>query len=209
MTFDTFSKRMAAFSAIVIFLSLTACSTFYGIKKPEALTGKAIPETAEKYQIPPGAGFILDTAYKTFVKKNSGNNENLLKNHLQPLQLLYFDKSGKLVSYFINCNAGGFPNLKWNRNGLLEHFPPATQTHPDSLLAFNDLLKFIRTTDGKKVNRKAYSRANYKMVVFWSVFMGRQSKRLIEQAKENYQLTNDKSVQLLFVNTDNLFAGTK
>jgi hypothetical protein len=166
------------------------------------------PRNRRKYRIPHGQIFVLDTAYKTFIRKISGQNKTLAKNHLQPLQLLYFNKSGELISYFINCNAGGFPNLKWNRNGMLDSFPPASQTTPDALFSFHDLLKFIKTPDGKKPNPKEFSHATYKTVVFWSVFMGRQSKRLIHQAEENYKLTNDKSAKLIFVNTDDLFTET-
>ncbi len=208
MTFHTPSSTLAIFPVMIVLTLFSACTAFYGIKQPKPLSGQAILETAEKYRIPHGQIFVLDTAYKTFIRKISGQNKTLAKNHLQPLQLLYFNKSGELISYFINCNAGGFPNLKWNRNGMLDSFPPASQTTPDALFSFHDLLKFIKTPDGKKPNPKEFSHATYKTVVFWSVFMGRQSKRLIHQAEENYKLTNDKSAKLIFVNTDDLFTET-
>ncbi len=194
------------FKVLVLSLAtvLVACSSFYGLKKLREYSPETIRETAERYHIPPERSYVLDTAYFTFIRKLYGNDTLQVKNHLQPLQVLYFDKSERLISHHLNCYARGFPNLKWNRDGLFDSFPAVTQIPADSMLTFGNLLRFIRPA-GDWTVKPTVSDKEYYVVVFWDIFMGRQSKRLIERVNENLLLSDGQQVEVLFVNNDGLF----
>ncbi len=202
-------KKLLVFGIIASLLTLTSCSkimsSFYGLKVPRERSPEKIQHFADKYGIPTDKSFVLDTSYMTFLVHPDTTQKVLIKNHLQPLQALYFDHSGQLVSYYINCNAGGFPNLKWNRNGLLDTFVPTTQTPTDTLLTLSRQLDFVRTMDNKSPGPTDYSQNDYTVVIYWSIFMGRQSKRLIKSIITNCHLAKGKSIDLLFVNEDNFF----
>jgi hypothetical protein len=66
-----------------------------------------------------------------------------IKNHYQPLQALYYNANGELSRFYVNCYAGGFPQLKWNRNGILNTFPPQHQAPVDSILSLKTLSNFL------------------------------------------------------------------
>jgi len=193
----------------IVLLFLTSCTNIftaiYGIKQPKAKSINEIQKKAEKYKIPLDQNYILDTSFLTFINKLAKTEKKLANDHLQPLQALYFNKSGQLVSYHINCYAGGFPNLNWERNGLLETFVPKSQTALDSLLNFEKQLQYIRTIEDKSVGLDNFSAADNNVVIYWSIFMGRQSKRLIRSIQDNCGLATDKKVKIIFVNNDNIF----
>ena len=109
-----------------------------------------------------------------------------MNNHVQPLQALYFDRSGRLVSYHVNCYAGGFPNLKWNHDDAFSSFPPASVSPLDTLVSLQDLLPHVKTPAGETPTCQS-SPVDYTVVVMWPVFMGRQSKRLIKTVKKNLE----------------------
>jgi hypothetical protein len=127
-----------------------------------------------------------------------------IKNYLQPLQALYYDKSGQLQSFQINCYAGGYPNLKWDRNEVMTTFPPKEQAPIDSILPLNIQLKYIQQLpDSKDISTEEY---DYIVFVHWNRFMGRQSKRLIQAVKANAKLAENQKVKIIYVNTDAIFA---
>ena len=152
---------------------------------------------ANKYSIPQKNSFIIDTTYISYVYSLDSSLNQIKKNHLQPLQALYFNKTGKLISYHINCYTGGFPNLKWNRNGVFDSFPPKTQAPLDTIFTYNDIRKFVKDINDDK-------NAEYNILVFWNIAMGRQSKRLIKIVNENAKLA-DKSINIIYVNDDDIF----
>jgi len=137
---------------------------------------------------------------------DSTNFKGQIKNHYQPLQVLYYNKTGELKSFQINCYAGGFPNLDWNRDSLFTTFPPREQAPIDSIISIDLQLKYIhplsQTID--------FSNENYEyiVIVYWNRLMGRQSKRLIHFVQENRKLAKDYKVKIIYVNTDNIFALT-
>lgn len=199
-------KKLLTMGAISVLLSLSGCAKLYGLKQPKARSNQTIQEFAARYKIPSGESFILDTSYLTFARNIDTTQKELIKNHLQPLQALYFDKSDRLVSYHINCYVGGgLMNLRWDRDGLFDTFPPEKQAPVDSLLNFKELLQFVRTFDNKAVDSSGYAKADYNVVIFWSIFTGRQSKRFIRLIKSNRELAKGKMVNFLFVNNDYLF----
>ena len=199
---------MKQFVLYLVLLALSSCSPvlmkMYGIRNPEHLNTATIAKTAKQYGVPEKDLFVLDSSYLSFIfSQDSSKYIAQIKNHSQPLQALYFDKSKNFVSYYINCRAGGFPNLKWNRNGMLDTFLPHTQTPLDNIISFKQHLKFIRTLKNESVSTDT-TNSDYYVIVYWNKFMGRQSKRLIQSIKENVKLSG-KSKKMYYVNTDNAY----
>ena len=204
-------KHPSTVLLLTLFVCVTlvsSCSSIvlscYGMRNPKPVDHTTIVKQAKKYHIPESDSYVLDTAYKEYVTTRGlpFTQENSY-NHLQPLQALYFDSNNNLVSFQINCYAGGFPNLNWNRNNSMGTFPPNQQAPVDSLIPLNKLITFMQPLAGAQ-NIKT-DNADYVVVVFWTKFMGRQSKRLIRYVQQNRQLAPDKKVKIVYVNADNLF----
>ena len=147
---------------------LTSCTRvatgIYGIKAIKPVNDELILKYARKYHIPENSSYNLDTSYFTWLfSPDTAKRRTQVKNHYQPLQALYYDKNGRLQSFQVNCYAGGFPNLEWERD----------------------------------------------VIVHWSRFMGRQSKRFIRLVQENAKLAGNQKVKIIYVNNDNVFAGAR
>jgi len=50
-----------------------------------------------------------------------------------------------------------------------------------------------------------YENSELNIIVFWAIFMGRQSKLLINEMKTYKERFSNKKINLIFVNVDNLF----
>lgn len=195
--------------AIASILELASCtailSGLYGVKKIKPVDDKIIARYSKKYNIPPADNYELDTTYFSYLASLDTTKYKLeIKNHYQPLQALYFNNSGSLISFHVNCYAGGFPNLKWNMNQNMATFPPKQQAPIDSVISLNKLVTFLKPLNTTSTFRVADY--DYVVIVFWNRFMGRQSKRLIRFVQENCKLENVKKVKLIYANTDNLFS---
>jgi hypothetical protein len=202
--------RITSVFFVLLSLFCSSCSflvgSMYGIKSPKKLNQTEIASQAEKYKIPLENSFELDTAYffeylKSFDQKRFSRE---ISNHSQPLQTLYFDKNGRLQIFYINCYAGGFPNLAWNKEGQFNSFPPKPQAPLDSLVNFQTLSRYLKPLPTTRLENKIS--ADYTIVVFWNRMMNRQSKQFIQLVQENAGKAKDQKVQLLYVNTDNLMA---
>jgi len=189
---------------------LTSCSTIffglYGMKKIKTVDEKTIVHYSKKYNIPSADSYELDTSYISILTSlDTTRYKSQRKNHYQPLQALYYDKTGQLQSFQINCYAGGFPNLHWDRNGILTTFPPRQQAPLDSIVPFDTQLKYLwLLSQTKKFSADSY---DYIVIVYWNRFMGRQSKRLIRFVQDNSKLATDKKVKIIYANNDDIFAG--
>ena len=99
--------------------------------------------------------YLMDSFYTKLDTTDSLRWERQAKhlnNHLQMLQAMYFDRAGRLVSYHLNCYAEGFPNLKWNKYGAFNSFPPSSAAPPDTLLPLPALLPHIRDTHDNPIS---------------------------------------------------------
>ena len=194
-----------AFSCIY---GLTGCSIMttklYGIKKVKAIDENTILHYSRKYDIPLADNYELDTSYINFLSSlNTTHYKSQIKNHYQPLQALYYNKLGELQSFQINCNAGGFPNLDWDRDSIFDYFPPKRQAPLDRILPLKTQLKYLKPLS--KTEKFSPDSFDYVVVVYWSRFMGRQSKRLINFVQTNEKLSRHKKVKIIYVNNDNFF----
>jgi len=195
---------------LILIVALSSCSmtylSIYGIKKIRFLEEKEILDYGKQYKIPYQDSYQLDTSYFSFMSNlDSDKYGSQIKNHLQPLQALYYNQEGELLSFHINCYAGGFPNLKWDRNDIFSTFPPKEQAPIDRILSLADHMKFAKPMSQTE-NLSIVNFDNI-VIVYWSRFMGRQSKRLINYVQANERLAYDRKVKIVYINADNIFAG--
>ena len=177
----------------------------YGMKKLRTVDNETIIEYSKKYNIPQAENYVLKETYVKFLESfDTTKYKEQIKNHYQPLQALYYDKNGRLKSFQINCYAGGFPNLDWNRDKIMTTFPPKQQAPIDTILPLDTLLNYMKPLF--KTDKIKERNNDFTVIVFWSIFMGRQSKRLIHIVQENARLNKDRKIKMIFVNTDNFFA---
>lgn len=175
-----------------------------GIKEPKSVNENVIFHYSENFNIPKTDCYELDTSFVSYLLSlDIAKYKTQIKNHYQPLQVLYFDRSGQMVSFQVNCYAGGFPNLKWERDNTLSTFPPKQQAPIDSILPLAEQLKYLRPLS--KTTELASDKYDYIIVVYWSKFMGRQSKRLIRFVQGNCKLSRGKQVKIIYANNDNIF----
>ena len=181
----------------------------YGFKQPHLLNQKEISSSATKLHIPEKESFGLDIKYFYALQKKDTMRlvfekkcSPMISKYMQPLEILYFDEEGKLISFHSNCYTGGFPKLKWNRYGQFNKFVPET-TIPltDTVLNRDFLFHYLQPLD--KIN--SFEKTKLTVVVFWCDFMFKQSKTVIKTAKDNLQFDSNKQAKIIFVNTDNCF----
>jgi hypothetical protein len=192
----------------ILSITLTSCSKMifrlYGMKNIKEVDDKTILRYAKRYQIPLKNIYQLDTAYFSFLfSLDSAKYETQIKNHYQPLQALYYENNGYLQSFHTNCYTGGFPNLKWNREEIFDTFLPEPRAPVDSIVSLQKLLNYLIPL--QETQDFSIDSFDYIVVIHWNRFMGRQSKRLIQLVQENVKLSGNKTVEILYVNNDNIF----
>lgn len=175
------------------------------MKKTKTVDEKTIGQYAKKYNIPAVDSYELDTTYFTYLfSLDTTKYKSQIKNHFQPLQALYYNNLGQLTSFQVNCYAGGFPNLKWDRNEIMTTFPPKQQAPIDSIVPLETHLKYLQPLSHvEKIQPDDY---DYIVIVHWNRFMGRQSERLIRFVQDNSKIETEKKVKIIYANTDNIFA---
>ena len=193
---------------LLLLVGLTGCSytimKLYGMKKVKPIDDKTVLRYAERYHVPTSDLYLVDTSYLTYLFSfDTLLFEKEINNHYQPLQALYYDSAGQLQSYHINCYAGGFPNLNWDRDSIMTTFPPKDQTPVDTLFPLDKHLSFLRPLDSTA--EFVVEDFDYVVIVHWNRWMGRQSKRFIQTLQENRALASEKAVKIVYANTDNLF----
>ena len=185
----------------LLLLLLGSCQpvflALYGMKKPEQQSLEKIAKAEKKYCINPEDVYNIDISFFSFL--DSLNNStmdtsisHIIKDHSQPLQVMVFDNGGKFCSFHINCYAEAFPNLKWDGFDI---FPPITAAPIDTIITF-DLLKNTIPYLQKLTEENP---EKYTVIIFWTGFLGRQSKRLISLMQE--KIPRDQA-NLVYVNID-------
>jgi hypothetical protein len=176
------------------------------MKKIKTVDEKTIAHYSKKYNIPIDDSYELDTAFFSYLFSiDTTEYKTQIKNHYQPLQALYYDNLGYLKSFQVNCYAGGFPNLKWDRNEIMTTFPPKQQAPIDRIVSAATQMNYLKPLlQTSKLSIDSY---DHIVIVYWNRFMGRQSKRFIRFVQENSKLATDAKVKIIYANTDNIFAG--
>jgi hypothetical protein len=120
------------------------------------------------------------------------------KQFYQPIQIIYF-QNDNIISYHINCNAGGkLRKLNWNINNRFNFFPPNTAVDiQNSNLSLTQLQKVY--TDIKQDKP-------YNILVFWTLMMENISKDAIHTVCKNIHNFNmQDSTNIYLINTDKFY----
>ena len=192
--------RLLYLFSVITFIS---CRTLLGITDIKEYKAEDIKTFLQKNNISDSVFYFVDKDFINSLLKLTKDSE-LIKNHLQPLQVSYYNKTGALISFHINCDAPGFPNLNWNYKGAMEVFPPNTQAPLDTLLTWQTHLHYLKSNKPSQLTGD--EDFDYYIVVGWAGFMKKQSKELINTVRKNLMLnTANKKIKIIFVCTDNVF----
>ena len=195
-----------------LFLGLlfSSCSALMykimGVKQPYDYDLEVITAYSSKFGIPDSDSYLLDTTYMHDILQSCKNDTVLCNNLMQPLQIRFYQKTDTLLSLHLNCTAGGFPNLKWNKRGQLDSITPRYSVSIDTCLLFSKDLKYLIPIGNNHNPDKDYTTADYNIILFWSVFMNRQSKILIREIQNYQKRFPDKKISILYLNTDNVYS---
>jgi hypothetical protein len=192
---------------VSLLLSLASCTPLIlktmGMKKPHIPTDEEFYHFGQKWNMSIYFQQTLLPSYIDELDKIDSVNPKLAKDLLQPIQAMYFDASGKLVSFHINCYAGGYLNLNWNKFGNFDLFPAKTNAPCESSVTLSWLLPYLKPVEFPCVKMKDL---DYTVVVFWSRWTGRQSEHLVEYVQKNIKLApKETRIQVMYVNTDEVF----
>lgn len=186
--------------SLFFLLSLLSCSSIVGFKE------------LKKFEIDNTIHFLENNKFDTFpnfvVEKTFLENYRILlemkdtssfKYLNQPLQVFYFNERDSLISYFVNCNAGGLSKLNWNKDENFSTFPPRSQTFLKAKISSSDIIKFS-TPIGKKINTNSHPK--YHVFVFYGLMLEKQSRLLIETVRAN---VINQDAELILFNTDKFY----
>lgn len=178
----------------------------YGVHNYDGYTLQQVDKAARKYGVKPKDAFIMDSLYYQrfgFAKKASIQGK--VKDLFQPLQLRVYDTNGKLLAQYANCNVPpGLFNLRWGI--YLDTLPP----NPKYTATNDTLSKITLQTEFEYVRpmyestRIASPTLKYYVVIYWSRFMGRQSKHFIKQVHKRFAPYKNQ-INYLYVNTEPLY----
>jgi hypothetical protein len=151
---------------------------------------------------------IGDSDSYNCIRKKS--KSELMNNGLsQPIQILYFDSTGRLISFHANCYAkGNLSGLDWNYDGRFEQFVPKSAIKLDSVYFSLNLIKDCLKTEinGNFKN----SKLKYTVVIFWTLMFETLSKKAIDLAIKNIsQFGKQEEVAIYLINNDKAFLETK
>lgn len=147
---------------------------------------------------------LLSSADSLLLKKEAKK----LKNKLQPVQALYFNKNGAPIYWMINCYVDPvFPRMNWNIDSSFNFFPPRpfsplNDSLTDSLSFF---LPHIRKADNSVLTMRDLPEADYYVLILWNDILKRPSRKLIELVQEYHKTYPDKKVHVLYVNNLNAY----
>ena len=194
----------------MILFSFNSCKSaleaMYGVRNVSHLDKEMVVDIISKDDVlKQQENYYLDSNFVDFCCSHFSGNYKILHDFLQPMQALYFDSSGRLISWHLNCYAGGFPNLKWNRGDVFATFPPKSPRPLTDSITLNSILPYLKKFDSLNYSKPAQV-APLTIVVFWNYQFFRQSKRLINLVVQNLKLNADKrQSRIIFVNTDLMY----
>lgn len=212
--------------------ALCSCSSIMysvvGLKPMKALDDETILSNGEKYGIPKNYiyRYRFDSEYLIAEVSKAYDQNSPIKNLSQPLQLRFFGQSDSMLFNYKNCDvAGGFlPD--WNRFGLFVSIPPDTLHFPekgkfcktsddpvrfqelyqDTVLLFSqEMANLVPLSGAPPSSQINLSDADLTIIVVWTVWMKRYTKRLFKQLQQYQEMHPDKRIQLIYVNMEHLF----
>lgn len=217
-------------------LLLSSCTSMFmgimGLKEHKVKDEKLVRTYMQKYELPEEHTYILDSTYMKALDRIDNKKFYFFRKDLyQPLQVRAYNKNRQLTSFLVNCHAGGFPNLKWNRNGEWDTVPMRSNSagYPnynwndpwykgydslqkvsalpadaplDEYLGYQAQFRYIRALSGQQVDPGKYVSDPFIIFVFWSCDMHRQSKRLIRRVRDYAEKHPEEKIKIVYVNSD-------
>ncbi len=183
---------------------LIACNTELPLGK---FSLEQIDKFRQEFKLPAIDTYVLDSSYLPDLLSLQGSvDSETVKNHYQPLQAMYFNQKGDLVSFHVNCYAGlgvkDRQSLNWNQNNAFNKFVPNTVAPLDTLFKFGDLVKYIDRFNGQQIDTIGLSGERNVIVVFWSkAILENDARSLIDLVQNNSKAAKAK---IIYVNTDNM-----
>ena len=189
---------------IVLFILIISCKRRIHLKY---LSQENLENFRKEFNLPKEKTFRLDTNYIRYLFSfDTTKYADQIKNHYQPLQALYYAKSGQLISFHINCYASDVPDkedLNWNHKNAFASFVPKTVAPVDSILPLSRHLSFIRTFDNKLIDTTGFSVFDYTIIIHWGKkWRPKDSKNLIKIVSDNVNLAVNKRINVIYVNSD-------
>ena len=176
-------KSIFLFCAIALFS--TSCMTIYGVHDPAKLNTIEIEKENSRLDIT-SSKVMSDMYPKSFDSLSISTKDALI----QPLQI-WIVKGDDILYSKLNCNAGGFPNLKWNITKEVINKKERPLNEQEVLEVFKSNNFISKETDVSTV------------LVFYSLFMGRQNRRFLKECKDF--LKANPEMKSRFVNIDNIY----
>ncbi len=185
---------------------ISSCLQRTGRKK---LSSADLKTLMLEFELPPEKTFVLDEKFINYLfSLDTTKYGDEIKNHYQPIQASYYDKTGHLLSFHINCYAGigvkDGDDLNWNQRNVFSTFVPKTVAPLDTILTLSNHLRFIKTFGNKPIDTTGFSKYDYTIIVHWfTTSRKRDSKNLCDLVKKNSLLAVSQKVNILYVNDDN------
>lgn len=214
-------KNFALAVLIISVLILNSCKSAqqwkieaeeqYGYLPDEVRNLETIKFYASEWGIPDESLYILDTKnYSDEIYSYEIGNKRLTHNLYQWHQLMVFDQTDNLLSYQLNCTTKKTAdNWKWNYEGTFDQFPPKDKTVKKYQrdLKLSNISPYFKDLLGNSFSKKKDSEIF--IIVYWTIYNGRQSKNLIEEVLKYRKAYPDEKIQLVFLNQPSPFIETE
>jgi hypothetical protein len=211
------------FSHIILILSIFFCSCgriylkSIGVKSPSEVNQLQQTSFSKKMNFNEEIIFELDSVkYNQLIKRKHNDSTSWwVQNHVQPVQVIYFDnETNKSIASYFNCIAGSsnFFNFSWNENGELNYFPPLTYTDTrwiDTIFSKSEIENCLIQIPNQGSRKITYPK-KYDIFLFYSFAIEKQSVNLINEVNTHINRFIPNQYNLFFINMDNyLFYATR
>lgn len=172
------------------------------------LSTHELEELRQEFNLPKDKTFKLDKSYLRYLfTLDTSLLADQIKNHYQPIQAAYYDRSGKLVSFHINCYASeGDEDFNWNKANAFASFVPKSVAPLDDILFLNKHLLFIKTFANEAIDTTGFSAFDYTVIVHWNKKLHPAgARKLIKIVQDNAALIKDGTINIIYVNNDDLW----
>ncbi|WKV13268.1 hypothetical protein [Marivirga harenae] len=204
---------------ILTILFLTSCKSAqqrkidaeekYGYLPDEVRNLETIKAYASEWGIPQESLYIMDTKnYSDEIYSYESDNKRLTHDLYQWHQLMVFDQSDSLLSYQLNCTTKRVDNnWKWNYEGTFDQYPPKDKSVKkyQRELRLSNVSPYFKDLSGKPFSEKISEDTELFIIVYWTIYNGRQSKNLIEEVLNYRRMQADKKIELVFLNQPSVF----
>jgi hypothetical protein len=199
-------KKMRPF-ILLLFIFLSCINKTH--KKD--LSAQQLDVFRDEFNLPKEKTFRIDRSYLAYLFSFDTIRYSVqIQNHYQPVQAVYYDKTGNQISYHTNCYAAegnsNSPVFNWNRQNAFNSFVPKTVAPLDSILSLHKHLSFIKSFNNKPIDTTGFSSNDFIIIVHWSKKLYPEgSKMLIKTINDNLDLVTDKRINIIYVNNDDLW----